>query len=317
MSQPLPFRLHECGPSQLLCLFSVSVSNLFYSHCFGAHRCQVCAFRWGGQAGQWKYTDLSEATSFVWYVSLPPPKPSGLCPQCATNPPSPSSLATISNGLFTAIFDGRGLQSFSTAGFNVSIGNDAFALGLDGKNCTCSSSLSDPTMQRLAANAISFIFMSPAQNLVVNVTHELWPNATFVTKTMELTDTSGSKLTRQVNSVTAMDGANLQSQSKGARDTRTSQNVQFFRWSAPQPSRTLGAFMTAQNSLVKPPSLTWQPDQNWTTLDSNGNATTRRLDSAIVGLYNGQTSQLELAEAAAVTNAVSHFLVRLPSTIVQ
>jgi len=201
----------------------------------------------------------------------------------------------------------------------VSVGNDAFALGLDKEVCACSASLATPEMQRsAAANAVSFTFASPSQQLSINVTYQLLPGAAFVTKSIALTDTGGANRTREVNSVTAMDGTNLQLGGKASADTRIASNVQFLRWASdpsdPQPAsaRTFGAFLTAQNMFVKPPSLAWQPDQNWTTLggsSADGGAAPRVLDSALIGLYDGNTAQLEFAEKAAVTEAVEHFLV--------
>lgn len=93
--------------------------------------------------------------------------------------------------------------------------------------------------------------------------------------------------------------------------TRTSNNVQFLRsYDSSFPAlRTVGAFLTAQNSFVQPPELSWQPDQNWTTLAPSGSGVPRSLDSAIVGLYGGSASQIEFVETSAVTEAVSHFLV--------
>jgi hypothetical protein len=165
--------------------------------------------------------------------------------------------------------------------------------------------------QHSAANAVSFTFSSPSEQLSINVTYTLRPDAAFVSKTITLADTSGTNLTREVNTISAMDGVNLQLHAKAPENTRTSNRVQFSRWTDHQASsnRTFGAFLTAQNSFVTPPTLTWTTDQNWTTLDSHGGAVLRTLDSAIFGLYNGSTSQLELAEAAAVTEAVGHFLV--------
>ena len=61
-------------------------------------------------------------------------------------------------------------------------------------------------------------------------------------------------------------------------------------------THTVGSFLTAQNSFVQDSSLSWQPDQNWTTIDSGGTPATRTLDSAIIGLYQGSTSQLQSAE---------------------
>ena len=80
--------------------------------------------------------------------------------------------------------------------------------------------------------------------------------------------------TREVNSVSAMDGAAFQLRgTTQPADTRTSSNVQFLRWADPLTSsnRTFGAFLTAQNSFVAPAlGVSWQPDQNWTTLGSHG-----------------------------------------------
>lgn len=276
--------------------------------------CQACAFRWRGPAENFQFSDLSGATSFVWFISLPPPVPSGPCPACPPNPEEPSRgkrLATLSNGRVKASFGARGLASLSSPSVDVDVSNDAFALGLDRSNCTCSSSLATPTMKHLSADAVSFTFAAPAQNLVMNVTYELRADADFVSKTISLTDTGKANLTRQVNAVSAMEGATLQSNGAASTDTRTASNVQFFRWPSTQAaaSRTAGAFLTAQNQFVQSPSLAWTPDQNWTTLDTDGDAAARTLDSVIIGLYEGSTSQLEFAETAAVTSAVSRYLV--------
>ena len=277
--------------------------------------CQACAFRWRGPAENFQFSDLSGATSFVWYISLPPPVPSGPCPACPPNPeeepPRGARLATLSNGRVKASFGTRGLASLSSPSLDVDVVNDAFALGLDRRNCTCSSSLATPTMEHLSADAVSFTFASPAQSLTMNVTYELRPDADFISKTISLTDTGRANLTREVNAVSAMEGASLQSNGAASTDTRTASNVQFFRWPSTQAaaSRTTGAFLTAQNQFVQSPSLAWTLDQNWTTLDPDGGAAVRTLDSAIIGLYEGSTSQLEFAETAAVTSAVSRYLV--------
>lgn len=154
------------------------------------------------------------------------------------------------------------------------------------------------------ANTVTFTFASPAQDLSINVTFELRPGTAFVSKTITLTDTrgAGSEPTREVNSVTAMDGVAVRLDGAAPAATRTSNNVQFLRTANPQapgaPSHTGGVFLTAQNSFVQPPALAWQLDQNWTTAQEP-----RTLDSAIIGLYGGATSQLELAEAAADTHS--------------
>eukprot|EP01052_Picozoa_sp_SAG31_P007709 SAG31_NODE_371_length_16628_cov_3.741943_17_plen_686_part_00 len=278
--------------------------------------CDVCAIRWRGAAENWKFIDAAGVTSFAWYDVLPPPKPSGLCEPC---PPDPSTttgdaatVVTLGNELMQASFGGRGLSSLSSPTLNVSIGKDEFALGLDRKNCTCSSSLADPAIGHVSSNVVSFKFSSPAQKLLINVTYELRPQSAFISKTITLTDTSGTNITREVNSVSAMDGVALQSRGGPSVSTRMSQAVQFFRWndSHAPATRTVGAFLTAQNQFVQPPSLGWGLDQNWTTLDAAGGAAARVLDSAIVGLYEGSTSQLELAEAAAVTKVVGEYLVQ-------
>ena len=268
-------------------------------------RCEGCAFRWRGPAERWMFSNLDGATSFAYYMSLPVPR-SGPCPPCPVDPPlSAAPIATLSNGRIQASFGPRGLRGLSDQTINVTVGNDAFALGLDRKNCTCSSSFAAPAIQRAEAS-ISFTFASPSQHLSINVTYEIRPNAAFVSKSIALTDTTGANLTREVNSVTAMDSANLQLYGKAPDATRTASNVQFL--SCPDhhtpATRTVGAFVTAQNSFVNPSSLAWQLDQNWTTLGS-----ARTLDSVIIGLYGGATSQLEFVEAAAVTEAVGHYLV--------
>ena len=101
--------------------------------------CEVCAIRWRGPAENYLLSDLSGATSFVWYISLLPPAPSGPCPACPPNPEEPSrgaSLATLSNGHVKASFGARGLASLSSPTLNVDVINDAFALGLDRRSCT-------------------------------------------------------------------------------------------------------------------------------------------------------------------------------------
>jgi hypothetical protein len=164
--------------------------------------------------------------------------------------------------------------------------------------------------------AVSYVFASPSQQLAINVTYELRPGARFISKSIALTDTADTTnatdvaRVRMVNAVSAMDGAVLTSHGQASSETRTSSAVQFLRWAdsagAANLNRTSGAFLTAQNQFVQPsPSLSWTLDQNWTV--KNG---PRTLDSAIIGLYqSARTSQLESAEAAAVTQAVEHFLV--------
>ena len=303
-----------------------AASGVNYAVWHGAQdkRCEGCAFRWRGPAEGWKFSSLEGATSFAYFVALPVPK-SGPCAPCPADPPlrgattaSPAEgpiAATLSNGRVHVSFGPRGLQSLSDPtlnGLNVTVGNDGFAIGIDRKGCTCSSNLATPAMQRSkSANAISFTFASPLQRLSINVTYELRPDAAFVSKSIALTDTTGTNLTREVNAVTAMDSANLQLYGKAPDATRAASNVQFLSSADRQsPStRTVGAYMTAQNSFVDAASLSWQLDQNWTTLDSSGAAVPRTLDSVIIGLYKGSTSQLEFVEAAAVTDAVGHYLV--------
>ena len=79
------------------------------------------------------------------------------------------AFTTLSNANIQAAFGPRGLHSLASQGLNVTVGNDGFALGLDRKNCTCSSSLAAPTVQR-SGGAISFTFASPSQHLSINVT---------------------------------------------------------------------------------------------------------------------------------------------------
>ena len=102
--------------------------------------CEACAFRWRGPAAGWKYNKLSGATSFAWYLSLPPPKPSVPCPACPPNPVAATVAPplTLSNELIVASFGPRGLNTLSSRvqavlgkPFNVSVGNDGFSLGLD------------------------------------------------------------------------------------------------------------------------------------------------------------------------------------------
>ena len=170
-------------------------------------------------------------------------------------------------------------------------------------------------MKQLSADAVSFAFVSPSQNLVVDVAYQLRPGAAFVSKTISLTDTRTQQAnltrTREVNAVSAMQGASLQNNGAASTDTRTAHHVQFLRWPSTQATarRTSGAFLTAQNQFVQTASLAWTLDQNWTTLNADGGAAARTLDSAIIGLYEGSTSQLEFAETAAVTRAVAHSLV--------
>ena len=54
--------------------------------------CEACAFRWRGPAEDWEYSSLADGTSFVWYIALAPPKPSGPCPACPANPPSAGAV---------------------------------------------------------------------------------------------------------------------------------------------------------------------------------------------------------------------------------
>ena len=283
--------------------------------------CDVCAFPWRGPAEGWKFSVLSGATSFAWYPALPAPKPSGPCPACPPNSASATTAAlTLSSGSIKAEFGTRGLETVASLGengFKVSVSNDAFALALDGDSCACSSGLAAPTMTHNQA-AVSYVFASPSQQLTINVTYELRPGAFFVSKSLTLTDTAddtsgmvndSAVRVRMVNTVSAMDGAILTSHGKASIDTRTSNSVQFLRWAdaaSTSLNRTSGAFLTAQNSFVQPsPSLAWTLDQNWTV-----GLGPRTLDSAIIGLYeSARTSQLESAEAAAVTAAVEHFLV--------
>ena len=306
--------------------------------------CDVCAFRWRGSATGWKYSDLKGATSFVWYVALPPPKPSAPCPVCPPNPPTTLPVAfrqgggradqgnfeELSNGVVAAGFGPRGLTSvclwpakassssskLQNGGcddigvINVAVNNDAFALSLDGQECTCSSSLSAPVVTKsTAGDAVSFAFVSPAQKLKIDVTYFLRTGASFLSKTMTLTDTTSSntKVIRMVNSVSLVDGAtvekNAKSHTTASTDTRIASNVQFLRWNGTSATQTVGAFLTAQNQFVASPSLNWTLDQNWTT------SSPRVLDSAIIGLYSGSSAQLEFVEKAAVTSAVQHYLV--------
>jgi hypothetical protein len=303
--------------------------------------CDVCAFRWRGSATGWKYSELQGASCFAWYLQLPAPQPSAPCPACPPNEAAaaaaPVSLGlslgqSLSNGLIEATFGSRGLLSLAIASlggepgsFNVSVGNDAFSLGLDGENCTCSSSLAAPTVTRPSEQAVSYVFASPSQQLSINVTYTLSLGAMFVSKSIALSDSvfaSGSATTdgsagpsrvRMVNAVSAMEGAALTGRNQQPpSSTITKSNVQFFRWpvsaeaTAPSSNRTAGAFLTAQNQFVEGPSLQWTMDQNWTT-----GGGPRTLDAAIIGLYyvRARASQLELAEAAAVSRAVAHFLV--------
>ena len=150
-----------------------------------------------------------------------------------------------------------------------------------------------------------------AARCLLALRYELRPDTAYVSKTIALTDTTGTNLTREVNSVTAIDGVDLQLNGKVPDATHTSSNVQFNSCADPHASTTstVGVFVTAQNSFVVPPSLTWQPDQNWTTRSAGGDPAARVLDSAIIGLYSGSTSQLEFAEAAAVTKVVEQYLV--------
>ncbi len=241
--------------------------------------CDACAIRWRGPAEHWQFSDASGVTSFAWYESLPPPKPSELCPVCppgsdgaVTAAEASPTVLTLDNGRVQASFDRRGLRSLRSQVLNVTVGKDDFALGLDHKPCICSSTLADPTVKQVSDSLVSFEFNSPLQKLLINVTYELRTQWSFISKTITLTDTSNTNMTRQVNSVSAMDGIALQSGgvSPGAsNDTRISSNVQFFRWNdtrAPA-TRTVGAFLTAQNQFVKPPGLGWVLDQNWTTFD--------------------------------------------------
>jgi hypothetical protein len=68
-------------------------------------------------------------------------------------------------GSATNSHDGSVLDA--SRSLEVAIINDAFALGLDGENCTCSSSLAMPTMKRLNTNSISFMFASPRQHVAL------------------------------------------------------------------------------------------------------------------------------------------------------
>ena len=319
------------------CLAKVKASGVLNYAAWSAKTksCDVCAIRWRGPAENWQYSDAAGVTSFAWYEALPAPKPSGLCPVCppdpgsgvaaatsaATSTPSggqSTTILTLSNELMEAAFSSRGLSSLSSPMLSVAVGRDDFALALDGENCTCSSRLAEPTVHHMSANVVSFGYASPQQKLLINVTYELRPQSSaFISKTISLTDTSGANITRVVNSVSAMDGVALQGRGSGptgpADTTSTSNAVQFFRWNdthAPA-TRTVGAFLTAQNQFVQPPSLGWTLDQNWTTLDTHGAAAPRTLDSAIIGLYDGLQSQLEFAEAAAVTEVVSSYLVQV------
>ena len=117
--------------------------------------------------------------------------------------------------------------------------------------------MAEPTVDDSSENMVRFGFASPAQKLLINVTYELRPDADFVSKSITLTDTSGTNLTRVVNSVSAMDGVMLQNHGEASSDSRTSSEVQFYRWNDTQApaTRTVGAFLTAQNQFVKPPSL--------------------------------------------------------------
>ena len=147
-------------------------------------------------------------------------------------------------------------------GFSVSVKNDAFALGLDGENCTCSSSLATPAVAS-SGHAISYVFASASQQLVINVTYELRPGAMFVSKSIALYDTaavSGASRVRMVNAVSAMEGVELASHGQPASTTATKSNVQFFRWEAASGitssansnlNRTAGVFLTAQNHLSR------------------------------------------------------------------
>ena len=289
--------------------------------------CSVCAIRWRGPAEQWQFSDASGVTSFVWYVSLPPPKPSEPCPVCPSTGGRPESdgaiaraeasqpVLTLGNDRVQAFFDSRGLRNVSSQALSVTVGRDDFALGLDHEPCICSSSLAQPTVKHVSDSLVSFEFHSPLQKLLINVTYELRTQWSFITKTITLTDTSNANRTREVNSVSAMDGVALRNGGASAApsaDTRTASNVQFFRWNdtrAPA-TRTVGAFLTAQNQFVQPPGLGWALDQNWTTLKSDGAAAPRVLDSALIGLYDSYSSQVEFSESQAVTDAVSAFLVQ-------
>lgn len=220
---------------------------------------------------------------------------------------------SISNNFIKATFGPRGITSISSADLEVTVGNDAFAVGLDRANdCTCSASLAAPTVSQRGNNAVSFVFASPSQQLQINVTYEIRAESQkFLSKTIQLTDTSGQNKTREVNSVTAMAGAIWKSNGKASNDVRVSSAVEFQRFPATTApaAHSTGLFLTAQNQFVLPPELSFGMDQNWTTLDEAGRAAPRVLDSAIIGLYSGLTSQLEYAEAAAVAEAVKHYLV--------
>jgi hypothetical protein len=296
--------------------------------------CDACALRWRGPAENWEYSGASGATSFADYIALPLPKPSDPCEPCPPNPPprTQNSVATtlaLDNGRIRASFGARGLDTLSwlsPPSLNVSVGNDAFAIGLDGAGCVCSSKLATPTTRQQQhgdsgdgeGQSVSFTFASPSQELSAEVTYELRPGAAFVSKTIVLTDTtggaeggSGMAVVRTLDAVSAMDGVILTSGGEAPGDARTASNVKFQRWADGDDNRTTsGAFLTAQNQFVDPSSsLSWVMDQNWTA-----SAGPKTLDSAIIGLYcQESTSQLELAEAAAMTRAVEHFLVA-PST---
>lgn len=267
--------------------------------------CDACAFRWRGPAEAWKYSELTGATSFSWFRALPAPKPSGPCATCPPNPRggvTSSTGFTLTNEIIEARFGLRGIETVASAangGLSVAVGNDAFAIGLDGENCTCSSSLAPPSITQGNAT-ISYAFVSPSQQLKVDVRYELPAGARFVSKTMSLTDTADSGSppvgrVRMINAVSAMDGLTLTRRSAAPSDSRTASNVLFLRWPDPpfgalnsrrtqgkgQPARSSGAFITAQNQFVQPaPSVGWVLDQNWTV--SNG---PHVLDSAILGLY--------------------------------
>ena len=273
--------------------------------------CDACALRWRGPAKNWQYSNMSGATSFADYIALPLPAPSGPCEPCPRNPTRDSSITalSLSNGLISASFDTRGLKTLSwlSSRLNVSIENDAFALGLDSAGCVCSSQLAAPRREQLAdEQAISFTFTFPSQQLSAQVKYHLPHGATFVTKTIILTDTSAAKAVRVLDSVSAMDGVGLQNHGKHPDATRVVNNVKFFRWADDANHTTSGAFLTAQNHFVDPlTSLSWTMDQNWTS-----SAGPKALDSVIIGLYDHEsTSQLDFAEANALTRVVERFLV--------